>query len=55
MTKKNKNHGGPRKGAGRQLKYGEPTDRIYFNVPISKKHDIQKNIKSMLKKLELKK
>lgn len=54
MTKKN-NHGGAREGAGRQLKYGEPTERIYTNVPSSKKDEISKKIKLILKKYEVKK
>lgn len=52
---KNANHGGAREGAGRQLKYGESTERIYINVPSSKKEEILKKIKAILKKFEVKK
>lgn len=55
MIKKTNHHGGAREGAGRQLKYGEPTERIYLNVPSSKKEEIAEKIKVILKKFEVKK
>lgn len=54
MIKKVK-HGGAREGAGRQFKYGEPTERIYVNVPSSRKDEISKKIKLILEKFEVKK
>lgn len=42
-------HGGKRHGAGAPAKYYEPTERISFRVPKSKKDEIQIFIKNYLK------
>lgn len=52
--KKKLTQGGARPGAGAKLKYGEPTERIYINIPASKKEDILPKIKAILKKFEIK-
>lgn len=41
IKKRKKGSGGARKGAGRKLKFGEPTSTISERVPISKKDEIQ--------------
>jgi len=34
-TSKKENRGGSGRGQGRRLKYGEPTDKVNYRVPIS--------------------
>ncbi len=49
--KKQKSHGGARPGAGRNLKYGEPTERIFFTVPESKKEIIVEQVKKIIQRI----
>lgn len=53
-TDKRKYNGGARPGTGPKLKYGEPTEKLFFNVPVSKKNEIKDKVKKILQKLEVK-
>ena len=44
--------GGKRKGAGRKEKFGEPTERVSFRLPISKIPEIRIKIEKLLKEYE---
>lgn len=50
--KKKPTQGGARPGAGAKLKYGEPTTRLYFSVPVSKKDEIKMKVDLILKEYE---
>jgi hypothetical protein len=47
--------GGKRKGSGRKLKYGEPTEPVVTKVPKSKKQQFKTEAKKILKKWEVNK
>jgi hypothetical protein len=47
--------GGKRKGSGRKLIYGEPTEPVTTKVPKSKKKIFRAEAKKILKKWEVKK
>lgn len=51
--KDKKQHGGPRKGAGRKPQYGEPTVTISFRVPESKADEVKKIVESKLSSWEI--
>ena len=40
MPKKKDKRGGPGRGQGRRLKYGEPTVKVNYRVPVSMKPEI---------------
>jgi len=52
MEKEKKKRGGERKGAGRPLKYGEPTIFIGFRSPLSEAENVRKVVKNYLKKFK---
>ena len=45
--------GGKRKGSGRKSKYGEPSIRVTFRIPVSKYYEIKQIINNILKRYEV--
>ena len=53
MPKKKKdNRGGSGRNQGRKLKYGEPTEKVNYRVPVSFKPKLDKYVSSNLAKYE---
>jgi hypothetical protein len=52
---KKDNRGGKREGAGKPLKYGEPTKRVLFRLPESKIAEIKIKLNKILKTYLIKK
>jgi hypothetical protein len=51
MSKKEK-RGGANRGQGRKLKYGEPTEKVNYRVPVSFKAKLDKYVSDNLSKYE---
>lgn len=51
-TNKKENRGGANRGQGRKLKYGEPTDKVNYRVPISFIPKLNKYVSDNLSKYE---
>ena len=47
---KKENRGGSGRGQGRRLKYGEPTVKVNYRIPVSKKEEVDKWISAKLKR-----
>lgn len=50
--KKIENRGGANRNQGRKLKYGEPTEKVNYRVPVSFKPKLDKYVSDNLSKYE---